>query len=129
MSEFGVLEKVYGLQQLLMHKLGIVSHEEERIDIYHPEFIAACIGLASEAIEVLDEVNVATRPWAVKSEDVVQEMIAKEAIDALFYFLEIMILLRITPTMILELYEEKWQKNLERLDQAIALNTWVETLG
>lgn len=101
-------------QRILMEKLGITLHKEERIDIYHDHFLAGCIGLASESLEVLDEINVATRPWANKGASEAQEAVAEEAIDVLFYLLEIFIFLKLDPSDIHRLYEEKWHINMDR---------------
>ena len=105
------------MQKQLMDRLGIELHRDlEHVDIYHDHFLAACIGLASEALEVLDEVNVATRPWVTKPELETRDAIAKEAIDALFYLLEIFAFLKIRPFEIFQLYEEKWKINLRRIE-------------
>jgi len=107
------LNDIFLMQFELMEALGI--DVEGYVDIYGDEFMAACIGLASEALEVLDEINIATRPWAVKREEEARKVLAKEAIDALFYFVEIMIFLRVSPSIVFELYEEKWHINMERI--------------
>lgn len=106
------LEGLFEKQHQLMEALGIDA--EKHVDIYDDEFMAACIGLASEAMEILDEINIATRPWASKSIVETRIRVAQEAIDVLFYFIEIMIFLHIDPKMIGVLYEEKWQINMKR---------------
>jgi NTP pyrophosphatase (non-canonical NTP hydrolase) len=119
--------KLYEMMQLqtrLMDDLGIKLHRQKGVDVYHPHFVAACIGLASEAIEVLDEINVVTRPWAEKPEAEVQDAIAKEAIDAFFYLLEIFIMLGIGPHRIYRLYEAKWKKNMARSLAMKLKNSW-----
>ena len=109
------LEELFTLQKGLMDSLGIELHQQPSIDVYHDHFVAACIGLASEALEVLDEINVATRPWAEKPAEETQDAVAKEAIDALFYLLEIFIFLNIRPFQVYQLYEEKWRINMNRV--------------
>jgi len=106
------LEKLFALQTQLMAALGIDA--EKHVDIYDDEFMAACIGLASEAMEVLDEINIATRPWVGKSIVETRVRVAQEAIDVLFYFIEIMIFLQVDPKMIPVLYEAKWRVNMAR---------------
>lgn len=106
------LEELFALQARLMEALGIDA--EEHVGIYDDEFMAACIGLASEAMEILDEINIATRPWVGKSIVETRLRVAQEAIDVLFYFIEIMIFLQIDPKMIPVLYEEKWRINMKR---------------
>jgi NTP pyrophosphatase (non-canonical NTP hydrolase) len=106
------LKHLFVLQAQLMKALGIDA--EKYVDIYDDEFMAACIGLASEAMEILDEINIATRPWAGKSVAETRIRVAKEAIDVLFYFIEIMIFLHIDPDKISVLYEEKWRINIKR---------------
>jgi len=110
------LEGLFERQRQLMEALGIDA--EKHVDIYDDEFMAACIGLASEAMEILDEINIATRPWASKSTVETRIRVAREAIDVLFYFIEIMIFLHIDPKMIEVLYEEKWQINMERIEKS-----------
>lgn len=110
------LEDLFEKQRQLMSALGIDA--EKHVDIYDDEFIAACIGLASEAMEVLDEINIATRPWAGKSVVETRIRVAQEAIDVLFYFIEIMIFLQVDPKMIPILYEAKWRVNLARLGKS-----------
>ena len=107
------LELLFQKQKELMEALGIDT--EKHIDIYDDEFMAACIGLASEAMEILDEINIATRPWAGKSIIETRVIVAQEAIDVLFYFIELMILLNIDPKMISVLYMNKWRINMERI--------------
>jgi len=70
-------------------------------------------------LEILDELNVVTRPWAVKPEGEVRAALAREAIDVLFYFIELMIFLRVDSTTVLELYEEKWHINMERIEKGV----------
>lgn len=106
------LELLFDKQRELMLALGIDA--EKHVDIYDDEFMAACIGLATESLEVLDEINIATRPWAGKSIVETRIRVAQEAIDVLFYFIEIMIFLQIDAKMIPILYEEKWQINMAR---------------
>lgn len=106
------LEVLFDKQLQLMDALGIDA--EKHVDIYDDEFMAACIGLATESLEVLDEINIATRPWAGKSIVETRIRVAQEAIDVLFYFIEIMIFLKIDPLMIPVLYEEKWTINMHR---------------
>lgn len=110
------LEDLFVRQRQLMTALGIDA--EKHVDIYDDEFMAACIGLASEAMEVLDEINIATRPWADRSIVETRIRVAKEAIDVLFYFIEIMIFLQIAPEMVFALYEAKWHENLTRLEKS-----------
>ena len=108
------LEELFALQKGLMDRLGIELHRHPDIDVYHDHFVAACIGLASEALEVLDEINVATRPWAEKPAEEIQDAVAKEAIDVLFYLIEIFVFLNIRPFQVYKLYEEKWRINMKR---------------
>jgi NTP pyrophosphatase (non-canonical NTP hydrolase) len=95
-----------------MKELGVKY--EGGVDIYSDHFLAACIGMINEASEVLDEINVATRPWATKPVKEATEAVAREAIDVFFYFLEIMIMLGIDPAHLIELYEDKWEINMNR---------------
>lgn len=100
-----------------MDRLGIQLHRDlESVDVYHDHFLAACIGLASEALEVLDEVNVATRPWVDTPDEEIRDAIAQETIDALFYLLEIFAFLKIRPFEIFRLYEAKWHINIRRIE-------------
>lgn len=108
------LYEMMQLQKRLMDRLGIKLHRQSDVDVYHDHFVAACIGLASEALEILDEINVATRPWAEKPSEEAREAIAEEAIDSLLYLLEIFILLKIGPHEMYRLYEEKWRINMKR---------------
>lgn len=106
------LRRLYILQELLMKELGV--EYGKGVDIYSDDFLAACIGMAVEAGEVLDEINIATRPWAEKPTAVAREAVAEEAIDVFFYFLEIMIMLDIDIAHLVELYEDKWEINMKR---------------
>ena len=110
-----ILESLFQKQLELMEALGIDT--EKHVDVYDDEFMAACIGLASEAMEVLDEINIATRPWAGKSIVETRIRVAEEAIDVLFYFIEIMIFLHVDPKMIPILYEAKWRANMKRIQK------------
>jgi NTP pyrophosphatase (non-canonical NTP hydrolase) len=112
-----MIDRLMSKQRYLMDRLGIKLHQVKDIDVYHDHFIAGCIGLASEALEVLDEVNIATRPWVDKKVEEVQSAVAREAIDVLFYLLEIFIFLKITPEQIEELFNEKWKINIERIEK------------
>jgi NTP pyrophosphatase (non-canonical NTP hydrolase) len=106
------LKHLYILQEGLMKRLGV--EYEGGVDIYSDHFIAACIGMVVEAGEVLDEINVATRPWAEKPVKEARQAVAREAIDVFFYFLEIMIMMGIDPLHLVELYEDKWDINMQR---------------
>ena len=107
------LEDLFRLQFELMDALDLPFRKKE-VDVYSDHFLAACIGLSVEASEVLDEINIATRPWAVKADREVREALAREAIDSFFYFIEIMIFLDISPKRVVQLYEEKWRINMRR---------------
>jgi len=111
------LERLFMLQLELMDALEIPRSGKEGVDVYSDYFLAACIGLSVEASEVLDEINIATRPWATKDDREVREALAREAIDAFFYFIEIMILLGISPQRTVQLYEEKWKINMRRASE------------
>lgn len=106
------LNQIFEKQAILMTQLGMRLDSND--SIYRGDILVACMGMASEAGEVLSEVNVLTRPWARKPDDEARRALAEEAIDVLFFFAELAILLRLTPDDILKIYEEKWRRNLER---------------
>lgn len=112
-----ILDKIFLMQSQLMDMLGM-SDARDTGDIYRGDILVAVMGMASEAGEVLSEVNVLTRPWAKKPDDEARQALAEEAVDVLFFFTELMILLGLTPEDVLQLYTEKWEKNRERFRQA-----------
>ena len=114
-----VLDEIFFKQSELMQILGMelrppVGH----VRLYAGDILVACMGMASEAGEVLSEVNVLTRPWARKPDAKAREDLAEEAIDVLFFFVELAILLDLTPADVLRIYNEKWAKNVERFNTA-----------
>jgi NTP pyrophosphatase (non-canonical NTP hydrolase) len=108
-----ILSRIFQKQDELMQVLGVQTRPEN-MDIYRGDIIVACMGMASEAGEVLSEVNVLTRPWARKPDAEAKQALAEEAIDVFFYFIELFILLGLTPSDIVRLYNAKWERNMER---------------
>lgn len=118
-----VLDEIFQLQAQLMRLLGMQSRPSgehgtalggEAFSLYKGDVLIACMGMASEAGEVLSEVNVLTRPWARKTDAQAEAALIEEAIDVLFFFVELAILLDLTPQDILRVYKRKWEKNVER---------------
>lgn len=71
---------------------------------------SAAMGLVCEAAEVLDNLNDATRPWTTINLAEVQ----KEAVDVLFYLMEIFILMGWSASDVMVAYEKKHRLNLVR---------------
>jgi len=115
-----VLDEIFFKQSELMQILGMTQAmmrpSGEYTRLYAGDILVACMGMASEAGEVLSEVNVLTRPWARKPDGQAREDLAEEAIDVLFFFVELAILLGLTPADVLRIYNEKWAKNVERFN-------------
>lgn len=118
-SRLEVLDEIFFKQSELMQILGMeLRPSGGYVRLYAGDILIACMGMASEAGEVLSEVNVLTRPWAQKPDERAREDLAEEAIDVLFFFVELAILLDLTPADILRIYNEKWAKNVERFNAA-----------
>lgn len=117
MDSLDILGQIFYKQSELMGMLGM-SDARDTGDIYRGDILVAAMGMASESGEVLSEVNVLTRPWAKKPDNEARQALAEEAVDVLFFFTELMILLGLTPDDVLRLYTEKWEKNRERFRKA-----------
>ncbi len=110
-----ILAEIFSMQDELMRTLGMtVRSERVDADIYSGDVMVACMGMASEAGEVLSEVNVLTRPWARKPDAEAKQALAEEAIDVFFFFVELCILLGLTPHNVMDIYEDKWRRNMDR---------------
>lgn len=109
------LERLFYLQRELMKRLDIPQDEGDPL-VQNSYVLAACMGLSSEAGEVLQEVNVFSRPWARKPQEEVFARLSREAIDILFYFIELMILMGLDTEDVVALYEEKFAINMKRIE-------------
>lgn len=98
----------------LMRLLSIdIGGDEAALRRY---LLSAVIGLAVESSEALDEFNRQARPWKPElSEKMTYDLIIQETIDAIFYALEIFILLGFSGEDIRRFYLEKWAFNLMRI--------------
>jgi NTP pyrophosphatase (non-canonical NTP hydrolase) len=115
------LDEIFKLQEELATLLGMkVRVGDEDVDLYAGDVLVACMGMAAEAGEVLSEVNVLTRPWARKTTEEARKALAEEAVDVLFFFVELMILLGLGPNDVLQIYRTKWEKNIKRFSAASA---------
>lgn len=117
-----MLRMLLNQQRCFMNLLGIKQNEEFSLEhlIDDPEFVSAAVGLISESTEVLNEVNVATRPWKQgKSLDEVRKALVEEAIDVLFYFLEIANILGLTEEEIASQYGRKLIINMSRISEKL----------
>lgn len=109
------LSEIFSMQDMLMRTLGMTIRSElTDADLYTGDVLVACMGMASEAGEVLSEVNVLTRPWARKPTAEAKQALAEEAIDVFFFFVELFILLGLTPSDVMSIYGRKWKHNMER---------------
>lgn len=107
------LDKLLALQRDFMDVLGIPREAVASLD--DKRVVGAALGLASEAGEVCQELNVGTRVWADAPFDTKRALLGMEAIDIFFYLLELFLLLGFTQEAIVGLYVNKLDRNLERV--------------
>jgi NTP pyrophosphatase (non-canonical NTP hydrolase) len=104
------LETLLKFQRLFMDSLGFT-----RDDVASNEFLSTVIGLNSEVSEILDLLNVRTRPWGTRENGVIsQQRVTGEAIDVLFYLLEVFNQLQLDSQDVIREYGKKLIINLAR---------------
>lgn len=113
------LDRLLTKQRELMHLLGI-DHLSGTLTINDKPSISemgAAIGITVEAAEILEAMDKANRVWKINQEPTVNQ-VKEELIDVLFFVLELSVLLDLSGEDLIRLYQEKYNRNLERLARA-----------
>jgi NTP pyrophosphatase (non-canonical NTP hydrolase) len=109
------LEVLLGRKRKLMTLLGIPAPTPDVEYLNSPYFMAACIGLVSEAAEVLDALSVISKPWKQVDLEKTRALVLEESLDVLFMLLEVYLDAGFTPADILRRFDDKLMYNLGRL--------------
>lgn len=110
------LESLRDRQKQFMAVLGISSSAIQTSDILKsPQLDDAAQGIVLEAVEILNELTIRSKPWKRKPLDRVHADMSMELIDVLFYVLELSVLLGIEACDIEDLYLSKLKSNLKRI--------------
>jgi len=111
------LETLLALQQALMGSLGLGHHGSVTSD----ELLSFVIGMSVEVGEILDILNVKTRPWGtLENGAITRQRVVEEAIDVLFYLLDVFNWLAVDADDIMREYGGKLIVNIARAFSAHA---------
>ena len=107
--------RLFEMQKLFAQLVGAptsIPPGLAKTDKVSPHIMEASIGLVVEASEILDALNKEHRIWAQPRN--VEAEVEKEAIDVLFYLLELFNVLGLEPETVMLLYLKKYVINLLR---------------
>jgi NTP pyrophosphatase (non-canonical NTP hydrolase) len=110
------LEELLAAQRQLMVALGIDQGGGTLVRTGQPSIteIGAAVGMATEAAEVLDALDITGRRWVKYDENTVNH-VKEEMVDVLFFILEMAVLLNVSGDELERLYYKKHQRNMERI--------------
>lgn len=108
------LAQLFSRQKELMEKCGVNFPADEPTDW---EVWEAVSGMVVEGSEALDELRRLGRPWMPKlGKRGIVNRIIEETVDVLFFVLETLILLGVSPERAFNCYMHKHAKNLRRIE-------------